>query len=175
MSNRETDHTSSKLPLRSSPNKQKLDESNRQIRIYQDPSCNENWVPDTDQECGQLKTTFNQTGIDVLHSRQLQNEEQWHTMEQRVDDIIRGWEKRARVCKPQTHNVHEQTMWTNNEGQDSPMSHGYDANCKYLTSHKRTDNDNSTLTPNGDNSVSGELHGWGLYSCLVCGTEGHLS
>ena len=44
-SDRETDHTSSKLPLHQSSNRQKLDESNKQIRIPQDPSCNENWFP----------------------------------------------------------------------------------------------------------------------------------
>ena len=42
----------------------------------------------------------NVLGIDVLHSRQLQNEEQGHTMEHKVDDVIRGWEQRTRVCKP---------------------------------------------------------------------------
>ena len=108
---------------------------------------------------------FNQTGIDVLHCRQLQNEEQGYTLEQRVDDIIRAWEQRKRVCKPQTHNVHEQTGWTNNKGQDSPVSHGCDGNYKYMTPYKRTDDDYSTLTPSISNSVSGELHSSEVYSC----------
>ena len=89
---------------------------------------------------------FNQTGINVLHCRKLQNEEQGHTLEQRVDNVIRGWEQKTIVCKPQTHNVHEQTVWTSNKGQDSPMNHGCDANYKYMTSCKRTDDDDdSTL------------------------------
>ena len=66
---RETNHTSSKLPSHPSPNIQKLDKSNGWIRIPQDPSCNKNWVPDIDQECGQVKRMFYQTGIDVLHCR----------------------------------------------------------------------------------------------------------
>ena len=103
------------------------------------------------------------------------NEEQGHTLEQWVDDKIICWEQRTRVCKPQTHSVHAQTVWTNNKGQDSPMIHGCDADYKYMTSHKRTDDDNSTLTPNSNNSVSWELHGLSLYSCWVCWTEGHLS
>ena len=130
-------------------------------------------VPDTDQECGQMKRMFNQTCIDVLHCRQLQNEEQGHTLEQRVDNIIRGWEQRTRVCEPQKHNIHEQTVWKNNKGQDSPMSHGCDMYYKYMTPNNRTDD--STLTPNSCNSVSGESHGLNLYSCWICGTEGHLS
>ena len=175
MTDRETNHTSSKSSSHPSPNRQKLDGSNGQIRISQDPSCNDNWVPHTDQECGQMMRIFNQIGIDVLHCRQLQYEEQGHTLEQRVDDVIRGWEQKTRVCKPQTHNVHEQTAWTNNEGQDSPVSNGCDANYKYMTLCKRSDNDDSTLTPNGNNTVSGESHVLSLYSCWVYGTEGHLS
>ena len=66
-------------------------------------------------------------------------------------------------------------MWTNNEGQDSQVSDGCDANYKNMTSCKRTDDDNATWTTYGNNSVSGELHGSSLYSCWVCGTEGLLS
>ena len=165
VSDRETDHTSSKLPSHPSPNRQKLDKSNRQVRIPQDWSCNENSVPDTDQECGQMKRMFNQTGIDVLHCRQLQNKEKGNTLEQRVDYVITGWEQKKRVCKPQTLDVHEQTVWKNNEGQDSPMSHGHNTNYKHMTSHNRTDSDDSTLIPNGNNSVSGELQCSSLYSC----------
>ena len=44
-----------------------------------------------------------------------------------------------------------------------------------MTLHNRTDDDDSTVTPNGNNSVSGVSHGLSLYSCWVCGTEGYLS
>ena len=118
---------------------------------------------------------FNQTGIDALHCRQLKNKEQWNTLEQGVDNIIRVWEQKTRVCKPQTLDVHEQTVSTNNEGQDSPMSHGHNTNYKYMTSHNRTDDDDSTLTQNSNNSFGGESHGLSLYSCWVHWTEDHLS
>ena len=35
--------------------------------------------------------------------------------------------------------VHEQAMLTHNEGQNSPMSHGHNANYKYMTPHNRRD------------------------------------
>ena len=92
-----------------------------------------------------------------------------------MDDVIKGWEQRTRVWKSQPFNVHEQTVWTNNEGQDSPMNQGHDINYKYMTLHKRIDDDDSTLTPNGNKSISGESYGSSLCSCWVCGTEGHLS
>ena len=82
-----------------------------------------------------------------MHCRQLQNKEQGNTLEQKVDEIIRGWEQKTKVHKPHMLNVHEQTMWTNNEGRDSPMSLGHIANYKYMTSHNRNDEDDSTLTP----------------------------
>ena len=113
--------------------------------------------------------------------RQLQNEEQGNTLEQRVGKVIRGWEQRTKAFKP-THSD-EQTMWTNHEGQDSPMSQDLNINYKYMTPHNRGiypsqanpgDNDDSTLTPNGSNSISGDLPGLSLYSCWVCGMEGHL-
>ena len=44
-----------------------------------------------------------------------------------------------------------------------------------MTSHMKTDDDDSTLTPNGNDSVSGESHALSLYSCWVCEREGHLS
>ena len=50
---------------------------------------------------------FNQTDIDVLHCRQLQNKEQGNTLEQRVDSVIKDWEQKKRVCKSQTFG-HEQ-------------------------------------------------------------------
>ena len=37
------------------------------------------------------------------------------------------------------------------------------------------DDDDSTLTPKGSNSICGDLHGLSLYSCWVCGMEGYLS
>ena len=37
--NRDTDHTTSKLPSHPIPNRQKPDKRNGQIRIPQDPSC----------------------------------------------------------------------------------------------------------------------------------------
>ena len=123
------------------------------------PIHNKYWIPDIDQECRQTKGTFNQMGIDALHCRQLQNKEQGNTLEQRVDNVIRGWEQKTRVCKCQTLDVHEQTVWTNNEGQDSPMSHGHNANYKYMTSCNRNDDDDSTLIPNGNNSIGRESHG----------------
>ena len=52
----------------------------------------------------------------MLHSRQLQNKEQGTTLEWILDDIIKGWEQKTRVHKPQTLNVHEQTVWMSNEG-----------------------------------------------------------
>ena len=110
-----------------------------------------------------------------MQCRQLQNKEQGNTLEQRVDDVIRGWKQKTKVCKPHTLNVHEQIVWTNKEGQDSPMSHGHNTNYNYMTSHNRTDDDDLTLTLNGSNSGSGESHGSGLHSCWVCGIEGHLS
>ena len=66
VSDRETDHTSSKFPLHPSPNRQKPDESKGLIRIHQHPSCNKNWDPNTDKECGKIKGMFNQTGIDFF-------------------------------------------------------------------------------------------------------------
>ena len=78
------------------------------------------------------------------------------------------------MCKPQTFNVHEQTVWTNNEGQDSPVSQGHDSNYKCTTSHNRIDDD-STLTLNGNSSISNESYGCSLYSYWVCEPEAHLS
>ena len=75
VNDKDTEHTTSKLSSHPIPNRQKPDESNGQIRIPQDPSCNEYWIPDIDQECRQTTGIFNQTGIDALHCRQLQNKE----------------------------------------------------------------------------------------------------
>ena len=75
------------------------------------------------------------------------------------------------------------TMWMNHESQDSPMSHGHNVNHNHSTLCNRGvyslqlnphDDDDSTLNPNGNNSISGDSYGLNLYSCLVCGIEGHL-
>ena len=80
--------------------------------------------------------------------------------------------------------VHEQSMWTSHKGQDSPVSHGHNGHYKYMTQCNRGiyssqtksgDDDDSTLTPTGSNSISGDFHGLSLYSCWICGTKGHLS
>ena len=72
----------------------------------------------------------------------------------------------------------------NHESQESPMSYGHNVNYNHMTLHNRSVyssqlnpgvDDDSTLTPNGSNSVSGDSHGLSLYSCWVCGMEGHLS
>ena len=74
-------------------------------------------------------------------------------------------------------------MWTNHEGKDSLMSHGHDINISHMTPHNRGayalqtnpgSDDDSTLTPKGSNSISGDSHGSILYSCWVYGIEGHL-
>ena len=54
----------------------------------------------------------------MFHCRQLQNKEQGNTLEQRAGEVIRGREQKTKVNKLHMLNVHEQTMWTNNEGQD---------------------------------------------------------
>ena len=87
-------------------NRQKPDECNGQIKIPQNPSCNEYFIPDIDHECWQTKETFGQTGADALHCRQLQNKEEGSPLEQRVDDIMRGWEKETKVHKPHTLDIH---------------------------------------------------------------------
>ena len=68
---RDTNHTTSKLPSHPIPNRQKPDKSNGWISIPQDPSCTEYWSPDIDQECKKVKGMFSQKGIEVLHCRQL--------------------------------------------------------------------------------------------------------
>ena len=157
------------------PNGQKTYESNGQISISQDPSCNKYWIPSIDKECRQTKGALDQTSADALHFGQLQNKEQGNTLEQRVDNVIRGLEQKTKVHKAHTLDVHEQIGWTNNEDQDSLLSHDHNINYNYMTSCNRMDDDDSALTPDGNNSVSREPHGLSLYSCWVCGTEGHLS
>ena len=85
--------------------------------------------------------------------------------------------------KTHIFNGQEQTMWTNHEDQDSPMSHSHIVNHNHMTLHNRGayllhsnpgDSDDSTLTPNGSNTISGDSHGLSLYSYWVCWMEGHL-
>ena len=180
---RDTNHTPSKLSPHPIPNRQKPEESNGQVEISQDPSCNDYWVPDINQEYRETKEAFGQTSADALHCKQLQNIEQGNTLEQRVDKVIRGWKQKTKACKPHIFDVHEQTMWTNNEVQDSPVSHGHNVDYKYKTPCNRGiyssqtkpgGNDDSTLTPNSGNNISGDSNDLSLYSCWVCGMEGHL-
>ena len=74
-------------------------------------------------------------------------------------------------------------MWTNHEGQDSPVSHGHNVNYNHTTPCNRGvyslqanpgDDDDLTLTPNGSNNIRGDSHDSSLYSHWVCGMEGHL-
>ena len=74
-------------------------------------------------------------------------------------------------------------MWMNHEGHDSPMSHSHNVNHNHMTLctrgayslHSNPGDNDDYSDPNGSNSVSGYLHGSGLYSCWVCGMQGHLS
>ena len=153
------------------------------MEILQDPTYTDHWVPVTNQEYRETKEAFDQTCADALHCKQLQNIEQGNTLEQRVDEVIRGWEQKTKACKLCIFDDHEQTMWTNHEGKDIPMSYWYDINYSHMTPCNRGVNavqanpgndDDSTPTPKGSNSISGDLHGLSLYSYLVCGMEGHL-
>ena len=47
---RDTNHTPSKLFPYPMPNRKKTDKNNRQVEISKDPSCNNYWVPDMNQE-----------------------------------------------------------------------------------------------------------------------------
>ena len=60
------------------------------MEISLDPTCNDYWAPVTNQEDRGTKETFDQMHADVLHCRQLLNIEQGSTLEQRVDEVIRG-------------------------------------------------------------------------------------
>ena len=154
------------------------------MKISQDPTCNDYWAPVTNLKYRETKETFDQMHANVLHCRQLLNIEQGSTLEQRLDGVIRGWKQKTKAHKFCISDDHKQMLWTNHESKDSPMSHGHDINYNYITPHNRgaygsqtnlCHDDNSTLTPKGSNSVSGDLHGSSLYSCWVCGTEGNLS
>ena len=132
----------------------------------------------TNQEYRETKETFDQTCADALHCKELQNIEQGNTLEQRVDEVIRGWEQKTKPCKHHIFDDHEQTIWTNHEGKDSPMSHGHDINYNCTTPRNEGVNalqanpgndDDSTLTPKGSNSISEDSHASSLYSCWCVG------
>ena len=74
----------------------------------------------------------------MLHCRQLQNEEQGNTLEQRVDELIRRL--RGKDKSMQTSHFF---MTVNKQCElimrvkESPMSHGHNANYNYMTPHNR--------------------------------------
>ena len=107
---RDTNHTTSKLPSFPIPNRQKPHESNGQIGISQDPSYTKYWILDIDQDCRQAKGTFSQTGIDTLHCRQLENKEQGNTLNKKVDNVMRGCEQKNKSVQTLEPDVHEQTV-----------------------------------------------------------------
>ena len=59
--NRDTDHTPSRLSPHPILNRQKPDETNGQVEISQDPSCNDYWIPDMNQEYRYTKEALDQT------------------------------------------------------------------------------------------------------------------
>ena len=72
----------------------------------------------------------------------------------------------------------------NHGGQDRLISQSHNVNYNHTTASNTDvyslqdnpgDDDNSNLTPNSSNNISGDFHGLILYSCWVCGTGGHLS
>ena len=144
------------------------------MEISQDPTCNDYWAPVTNQEYKETKETFDQMHADALHCRQLQNIEQGDTLEQRIDEVIRDWEQKTKPHKLCIFDDHEQTMWTNHEDKNSPLSLGHDINYNHMMPYNRGvdalqanpgNDDNSTLTPKGSNSINGDSHGLSLYSC----------
>ena len=68
--------------------------NNGQVEISQDQTCNEYWAHAINQQYRENKEAFDQKCADALHCRQLQNEQQDATLEQRVDEVIRGWEQK---------------------------------------------------------------------------------
>ena len=82
--------------------------------------------------------------------------------------LLEGGNKRQKQTNLTFFNDHEQIMWMNHEGQNSPMSHGHNVNYNHMAPHNRGvyssqsnpgDDDDSTLTQNGSNSVNGDSHG----------------
>ena len=63
---RDTNHTPSKLSPHPVQNRQKPDKSNGQVEISQDPSCNDYWVPNINQEYRKTKEAFDQTSAIAL-------------------------------------------------------------------------------------------------------------
>ena len=57
---------------------------------------------------GRPKETFDQMHADALRCRQLQHIEQDNTLEQRADEVIRGWEQKTKACKLHIFNDSEQ-------------------------------------------------------------------
>ena len=70
---RDTTHTSSKLPPHLTPNRLKPKDSNGQVDISHDPSCNDYWTPDINQVYMETGEAFDHTSADALHCRQLQD------------------------------------------------------------------------------------------------------
>ena len=105
---RDTDHTPSKLPSHLTPNKQMLKDSNGKLEISQDPSCNDYWTPDINQEYRETREAIDQASTDALCCRQVQEKEQGNTLEQRVDEVTRGWEQKTKAHKPCTVDANEQ-------------------------------------------------------------------
>ena len=89
-------------PPKSSPNPstQKQNENNGQVEMSQDPTSNVYWVPVMNHEA------FDQIHADALHCRQVQNKKWGNTLEQIVDEVIRGWEQTKRTCKPHNFDHH---------------------------------------------------------------------
>ena len=96
-SDRDINQTPPKLPPHPSPNRQRSNDNDGQVEISQDPTCNDYWVPVTNKEDRKTKETFDQMHADALHCRQLLNIEQGSTLEQRVDEVIRGWEQKTKA------------------------------------------------------------------------------
>ena len=89
------------------------------------------------------------------------------TLEKIADEVItRG--KKDKSKHTSHFDDHEQTMGMDHEDQDSTMSHGHNVNYNHTTLYNRGvypsqsntgDDDDSSLTPNDSNSVSGDSHG----------------
>ena len=116
------------------------------LEISQEPPSNDYQASVANQGYEETKEACDQIWADALLCSQLQNEEQGNTLEQSVNEIIRNREQRT---------LHKRGVYS---------SH---SNLGYY--------DDSTLTPNGSNGISGDSHGSSLYCCWVCGIESFLS
>ena len=182
-SDRDIKHMPCKLPPLLNLSRQRPNKSNGQVEISKNQPPNYYWVSVANQENRETKEASDEIHADVVHCSQLQIKGWGSRLEQRVDEVIRRREQKTKANKPHIFDDHEQTVWTNHEGQNSPVSHGHNVNYNHMTLHNRGvhlshsnpgGNDDSTLTPNGSNSISGDSHGLSLYSCWVCGMEGNL-